>query len=161
MEINGKHVAGGGTTALGIIGTSLGGLALGGNGILGNILGGNTAAANCYVNRYELEMSEKLGQKDAEIAYLQGQNETDKKIVETYKDLNGQIAVLREKVCENEKCAAVFQTAQTAAVSAMGATLANVQQILGSITRCVVPNSSICPGWGDVNITPAAAATTA
>ena len=159
MEINGKNVAGGGTTALGIIGTSLGGLALGGNGILGNLLGGNPAAANCYVNRYELEMSEKLAQKDSEIAYLQGQNETDKKIVETYKDLNGQIAVLRDKVCENEKCALVYQATQTATVSAMSATLANVQALLGSITKCVVPNTSVCPGWGNVTITPAATTT--
>ena len=159
MEINGKNVAGGGTTALGIIGTSLGGLALGGNGILGNLLGGNPAAANCYINRYELDMSEKLAQKDSEIAYLQGQNETDKKIVETYKDLNGQIAVLRDKVCENEKCALVYQATQTATVSAMSATLANVQALLGSITKCVVPNSSICPGWGNVTITPAATTT--
>ena len=159
MEINGKTVAGGGTTALGIIGTSLGGLALGGNGILGNLLGGNPAAANCYVNRYELDMSEKLAQKDSEIAYLQGQNETDKKIVETYKDLNGQIASLRDKVCENEKAALVFQAAQTATVSAMSATIANVQALLGSITKCVVPNTSICPGWGNVTITPAATTT--
>lgn len=159
MEINGKNVAGGGTTALGIIGTSLGGLALGGNGILGNLLGGNPAAANCYVNRYELDMSEKLAQKDSEIAYLQGQNETDKKIVETYKDLNGQIAVLRDKVCENEKAALVFQAAQTATVSAMSATIANVQALLGSITKCVVPNTSVCPGWGNVTITPAATTT--
>ena len=159
MEINGKNVAGGGTTALGIIGTSLGGLALGGNGILGNLLGGNPAAANCFVNRYELEMSEKLAQKDSEIAYLQGQNETDKKIVETYKDLNGQIAVLRDKVCENEKCALVYQATQTATVSAMSATLANVQALLGSITKCVVPNTSVCPGWGNVTITPAATTT--
>ena len=159
MEINGKNVAGGGTTALGIIGTSLGGLALGGNGILGNLLGGNPAAANCYVNRYELEMSEKLAQKDSEIAYLQGQNETDKKIVETYKDLNGQIASLRDKVCENEKCALVYQATQTATVSAMSATLANVQALLGSITKCVVPNTSVCPGWGNVTITPAATTT--
>ena len=159
MEINGKNVAGGGTTALGIIGTSLGGLALGGNGILGNLLGGTPAAANCFVNRYELEMSEKLAQKDSEIAYLQGQNETDKKIVETYKDLNGQIAVLRDKVCENEKCALVYQATQTATVSAMSATLANVQALLGSITKCVVPNTSVCPGWGNVTITPAATTT--
>lgn len=144
MEINGKNVAGAGTTALGIIGTSLGGLALGGNGLLGNVFGGN---ANGYVNRYELEMSEKLAQKDAEIAYLQGQTETDKKIVETYKDLNGQIAALREKVCEHEKCAAVMAT-----------TLAGVQTTLGGIVKCVVPNANVCPGWGDVTITPATTA---
>jgi hypothetical protein len=34
-----------------------------------------------------------------------------------------------------------------------------VQQLFG-ITKLVIPNTSVCPGWGNVNITPAAAANT-
>jgi hypothetical protein len=37
------------------------------------------------------------------------------------------------------------------------------QQIaaLNGLTKLVVPNTSVCPGWGNVTITPAAAPTTA
>jgi hypothetical protein len=31
---------------------------------------------------------------------------------------------------------------------------------LYSLTKLVVPNTSVCPGWGTVTITPAAAPTT-
>jgi hypothetical protein len=31
---------------------------------------------------------------------------------------------------------------------------------LQSLTKLVVPNTSVCPGWGNVTITPAAAAAT-
>lgn len=51
MIIEGHNVAGNGTTALGIIGTTLGGAALAANnGVLGNILGARqtTPAASCY-----------------------------------------------------------------------------------------------------------------
>ena len=34
-----------------------------------------------------------------------------------------------------------------------------IDQLFG-LTRLVVPNGSVCPGWGNVTITPAAAATT-
>ena len=31
---------------------------------------------------------------------------------------------------------------------------------LMSLTKMVVPNASVCPGWGNVTITPAASTTT-
>jgi FKBP-type peptidyl-prolyl cis-trans isomerase 2 len=34
-----------------------------------------------------------------------------------------------------------------------------IAQLFG-LTRLVIPNSSSCPGWGDVTVTPATAATT-
>lgn len=78
-----KHdVAGKGTTALGIIGTSLGGLALAGmaggggcndgcgGGLLGGLFGGNGCGNDgcCKVNRFELRQSEAIGSLEATIA---------------------------------------------------------------------------------------------
>jgi hypothetical protein len=39
----------------------------------------------------------------------------------------------------------------------MSAGLAALQTTVANITKTVIPNSSVCPGWGDVTITPAAA----
>ena len=36
---------------------------------------------------------------------------------------------------------------------------ARIAQLMG-LTKLVVPNASICPGWGNVTVTPAAAPTT-
>ena len=52
---------------------------------------------------------------------------------------------------------ATLNAAQTATI---GRIRQSVDQLFG-LTRLVVPNGSVCPGWGNVTITPAAAATTA
>ena len=38
--------------------------------------------------------------------------------------------------------------------------LSNRVSTLEGLTKLVVPNASVCPGWGNVTITPAAAPTT-
>lgn len=36
--------------------------------------------------------------------------------------------------------------------------IATIGRMLDSVTKVVVPNTSVCPGWGDVTVTPAASA---
>jgi hypothetical protein len=36
---------------------------------------------------------------------------------------------------------------------------AQIAQLYG-LTKLVIPNGSVCPGWGNVTVTPAAATTT-
>lgn len=160
--------AGKGTTALGVIGTTLGGIALaanGGLGILGNGLGlgynmgyggYNMCGDNTPVNRYELNMTQVIGDKNAEIAYLKAQDEVDKKLVNVYQNLDGRINNINSELRD----IAVYQATNTATISCLGQQVNGIQAVLGSITKTVVPNTSVCPGWGDVTITPATATTT-
>lgn len=156
-------VAGRGTTALGIIGTALGGLAtLGGvNGLTGAMPYNGCNPCGCsesqVVNRYEMGLQRDLSNKDAEIAYLKAQDEVDKKLVSVYTNLDGRINAINNKLCD----VAVYQATNTATVSCLSSQVNGLQAVLNNITKTVVPNSSICPGWGDVTITPAAAPTTA
>lgn len=72
----------------------------------GNILGRNgwgwnaegVCSDNMPVSRYELNMVEQLNAKDSEIALLKADKYTDQKIVEAYKDLQGQIKELAVEV---------------------------------------------------------------
>ena len=50
-------------------------------------------------------------------------------------------------------------TLNAAQTSTIGCMKQQIDQLFG-LTRLVVPNGSVCPGWGNVTITPAAAATT-
>ena len=84
-----EYTAGRGTTALGIVGTVLGGTALaGGNGLLGNLLGGGNAMCvdsnNMPVNRYDMGLIRDNMAKDSEIALLKANTFTDQK----FADLN-------------------------------------------------------------------------
>lgn len=160
-EFASKGVAGSGL-GLGIAGTALGVLNGGLGGILGGI-GGGGCSENQMVNRYELSMSRDLANKDMEIAYWRGQDETNKKISETYANLEGQInALAREVRCnKDEQCGintqqAVFNGTTTATI---GCIQSQVAQLL-ALGKFVIPNSSVCPGWGSVDIAPAAAPTT-
>ena len=167
MEYASKGVAGTGL-GLGIAGTALG-LLNGGGNLLGAAMtpgfGGNTWGApwgNCCsestpANRYELDMSRELANKDMEIAYWRGQDETNRKISATYANLEGQINDLAREVRRNkdEQNAvntqqAVYNGTNTAVVGCIQGQVAQ----LFALTKLVVPNPSVCPGWGEVTITP-------
>lgn len=148
-EFASKGVAGSGL-GLGIAGTALGIL----NGGLGNIFGGAMncgCSENSFVNRYELEMENKIVSKDSEIALLKSNIYTDQKIAEVYERLNTKIGVVEAGI----NAQAVYNAANTATI---GCIQGQVAQLFG-LTKLVVPNTSVCPGWGNVTITPAATTT--
>lgn len=142
-EFASKGVAGSGL-GLGIAGTALGVL----NGGLGNLFGGlgNCGCSeNNLINRYELGLENKIVNKDTEIALLKSNIYTDQKIADVYERLNTKIGVVEAGI----NAQAVYNAANTATI---GCIQGQVAQLFG-LTKLVVPNTSVCPGWGDVNIT--------
>lgn len=128
----------------GIIGTALGVL----NGGLGNILGGCgtnnatlMAAASCsenqFVNRYELEMENKLVSKDSEIALLKSNIYTDQKITDVFERLSTRIRGVEDQVSAQ----AVYNATNTATLSCLQGQVAQLQ----ALTKLVVPADNICP----------------
>lgn len=145
-----KGVAGTGL-GLGIAGTALG--LLGGNGLNG-ILGVNN---NCgcsedhYVNRYELGLQQELAAKDSKISLLESNIYVDSKIADVYERLNTKIGAVEAQINQQ----AVFNATSTATINCISGQVAQLM----SLTKLIVPNGSICPGWGNVNVTPATTTT--
>lgn len=152
-EFASKGVAGAGL-GLGIAGTALG-ILNGGAGLLSG-WGGGCCSENMAVNRYELNLTQEIAAKDAKIGLLEADKYTDQKIVEAYKDLQGQINAIQAAQNEVNMNQAVYNGTNTATLTCMQNQIAQLQ----SLTKLVVPNTSVCPGWGNVTITPAAATTT-
>lgn len=154
-EFASKGVAGA-ALGTGIAGTALGIL----NGGLGNILGGNMwnngCSANCYVNRYELDLENKIVSKDSEIALLKSNIYTDQKLADLYSNLQGQLNTIKENQNAVNMQQAVYNGTNTATISCIQNEIAQLQ----GLTKLVVPNTSVCPGWGNVTITPATSTTT-
>lgn len=154
-----EYTAGRGTTALGIVGTVLGGTALAGNGLLGNLLGGANNAPVCMdsnnmpVNRYELAQEQKIADLQSQVALRDANIYGDQKLLEVYKYFDGELKDVRNELC-NQK---VYNATNNAAIGCIQGQVAQ----LYSLTKLVVPNASVCPGWGNVTITPATAPTTA
>lgn len=180
MEYASK-ATGGTALGLGIAGTA-GWLLNGGFGNLFGCMGNNAASAampavaglaagmaaqkcgdDSNVNRYELTQVQTIANKDMEIAYWRGQDETNRKITDAYAKLESRINGLACEVRANKEeqnginlQQAVYNGTNTATV---GCIQNQVNQLLG-LTKLVVPNGSVCPGWGNVTVTPAAAAAT-
>ena len=148
-----RGVAGSGL-GLGIAGTALGLL----NGGLGNLLGGvggcNTGCCNenMHVNRYELAQESKIADLQSQIALRDANTYNDQKLLEVYKYFDNKLEVVNSKLCDQ----AVWTATQTATIGCM----ANQIAALNSLTKLVVPNTSVCPGWGNVTVTPATTTTT-
>lgn len=127
------------------------------NGGLGNILGGGAVAAeNMPISRYEADMMDKLSSKDSEISLLKSERYTDERLVAVYKDLQGQINAFKAE----QNAVNMQQVAYNATNSATIACVQNQVNQLLSLTKLVVPNTSVCPGWGEVKVTPATTTTT-
>lgn len=148
-EFASKGVAGAG------LGTGIAGLTLGVlNGGLGNLFGGlgNCAAVGCsenmVVNRYELGQESRIAKLESDIALRDANIYNDQKMLEMYKYFDGEVKRIDKTLCEQ----AVYNATQTGAIGCIQGQIAQLQ----SLTKLVVPNSSVCPGWGNVTITPSA-----
>lgn len=147
----------------GIIGTAGVGL-----GLLSNLLGGGMMGcpnnAEPLVTRHELNMSQEIAAKDGKIALLEADAYTNQKISETTAYLMGEIKDLSCEVRRNRDEQTAINTQQAVYNGTMTATVSCIQgQVadLLSITKRVVGNGNVCPGWGNVTITPATTTTTA
>jgi hypothetical protein len=144
-EFASKGVAGTGL-GLGIAGTALGIMNGGGGGILGNLFGN---CGNSGYNRYDAEKDGTISELRSLLALRDANTYNDQKLLEVYKYFDGKIEGVNRRLCEQE----VWNATQTGTISCMA------QQInaLNGLTKLIVPNSSVCPGWGNVTVTPAAA----
>jgi hypothetical protein len=138
-----KGVAGAGL-GLGIAGTALGLMAggLNGNGLLG--MGGNNTH---YVNRYEAEQSARIAELETEVKLRDANTYTDGKILDLYRYVDNKFAGVEAQICQQN----VYNATNTAAIGCINGQIAQLM----SLTKLVIPNGSVCPGWGNVTVAPA------
>ena len=183
MEMENKYaskgVAGAGL-GLGIAGTALGALnsgLLNGTGLFntgwnnpncGYRGGGSDAVAlglmaglmnnhpNCsegvYVNRYEAGQSARIAELETEVKLRDSNIYTDQKILELYKYVDNKFDRVEHELADQR----VYNATNTATINCLAGQIAQLQ----ALTKLVIPNTSVCPGWGNVTITPAAAPAT-
>lgn len=134
-------------------------LGLNANNVLGGLGNNNRCCGSddMPVSRYEARMQQELAAKDGKIALLESNIYTDQKIADVYERLNRKIDGNKEAQDAVNLQQAVYNGTNTAAI---GCIQGQIAQLMG-LTKLIVPNSSICPGWGNVTITPSTAPATA
>lgn len=140
-----KGVAGTGL-GLGIAGTALGVMAGGLNGT--GLFNGNARNCGCsedhFVNRYEATQSARIAELETEVKLRDSNIYTDSKILELYKYVDGRFNNVESQICQQN----VYNATNTATINCISGQIAQLM----SLTKLVVPNGSICPGWGDVTV---------
>ena len=150
---NGKGNLG---VTLGAIGTGLN-LLNNGLGTLGGIgIGGNANyEGGRYITKDELDYVQTIAAKDSEIALLKSEQNTETKIADVYERLITRINADQRAQSDVNTQQAVLNGVNTATMNCMQN---NIAQLM-SLTALRIPNTSVCPGWGEVTVTPAGGTT--
>jgi hypothetical protein len=145
-----EFVAGRGTTALSIIGTVLGSLGVAGNGGVGGLFNAGSAVCheNMPINRYEAEQSAKIAELETEVKLRDANTFTMGEMGKLRDYVDGKFAAVHAELCEQK----VYNATNIATVNCLAG---QVSQLM-ALTKLVIPNGSICPGWGNVTVAPAA-----
>lgn len=150
MEYASKGVGNAGLTT-GIIGTALG--ALNGVGGIGGIFGNQPKhESDEFVTRYDVNMIREIMEKDRQIALLEADKYTDQKFADFNDRINTRFSAVEGQLAQQ----AVWNATQTGLIGCIQGQVAQLQ----SMTKVVIPNGSVMPGWGNVTITPATSTTT-
>ena len=150
-EFASKGVAG---TALGLGAGALGVELL--RGGLGGLLGGynNIPSESMPVTRYEAGKDSRIAELETEVKLRDANIYTDQKLNDFRNYVDRKFDHVEHELCDQR----AFNAGIMGKVGCIGD---QVAELMG-LTKRVVPNGSICPGWGDVtvSITPATDSTT-
>lgn len=146
-EFASHGVANAGLTT-GIIGTALGVL----NGGLGLINGRNyndfnygNNYCNHFVTKDELNYVQEIGRKDAEIALLKSEQNTEVKIADVYERLITRINADARNQADWNTEQMVNNARMSSAIAANRESISDLERVCGTITKTVVPITSVCP----------------
>lgn len=117
------------------------------NGILGN---GNCSAENMPINRYEAGMQQRIAALETEVKLRDANTYTLGEVGKLRDYLERRLDHVEHELCDQK----TYNAVNTAAISCIQG---QVAQLMG-LTKLVIPNGSICPGWGNVTVAPATAA---
>lgn len=145
MEYASKAVGNAGLTT-GIIGTALG--ALNGAGGLELFNFGPKRPrdeGDIPVTRHDMGLYRELSEKDFKIASLESNKYTDQRISELTTQMNMRFDGVQQQL----NAQAVWNATQQGLLGCLQGQVAQLQ----SMTQLVIPNKSVMPGWGPVEIT--------
>ena len=122
----------------------------GGNGLFGGVFNGG---GNC---------NSAISALESALAYEKAGRYTDQTGTEVYKqfakernEIQTQISAIFAAIAQMDKHSAVAEAVNAERLNCLKGRVDNIYDVF----KLVMPNSSVCPGWGNVTITPAAATT--
>ena len=106
-------------------------------------------------NNMQCNDTRTISALESEIAMLKAEKYTDSVGTGVYAELNKKYIELAQFIADLDKRNAVFEAVNAERIGCLSGRVAAIE----ALTKLVVPNSSVCPGWGNVTITPATTTT--
>lgn len=115
-----------------------------------NLVGrsGGTCNEDHTVNRYEAQKDARIAELETEVKLRDANTYTDQKMLDMYKYFDGELKAVRQNLCDQ----AVWNATQTSTIGCMSQQIAALQALLGNLTKTIIPNDSVCPGWGTATV---------
>lgn len=153
MEVERYASRGVANTALGL---GIGAVAL--EAIGGNLIGGLFGKNESTYSKYDAEKDAKIARLETEVMLRDANTFTMGEMGKLRDYVDGELKDIRGELCAQK----VFNEKTMSGLGCLTGQVNGLQALLNSITKTVVPNGAICPGWGDVtvSITPATTPTT-
>ena len=121
----------------------------GGNGLFGGLFNGG---CGCNNNSVVSALESALAQEKAERYTDQTGTEVYKQFAKERNEIQAQISAIFAAIAQMDKQNAVAEALNSERITCLKGRVDNIYDVF----KLVVPNSSVCPGWGNVTITPAA-----
>ena len=124
----------------------------GGNGLFGGLFNGGGCGCNSNVVS---ALESALAQEKAERYTDQTGTEVYKQFAKERNEIQSQISAIFAALAQMDKHSAVVEAVNAERINCLTGRVNNIYDVF----KLVIPNSSVCPGWGNITITPAAATT--
>lgn len=134
-----------GGTALGLSVGALG-LELLRGGLGGLFNGGSACHEDHYVNRYEASQSARIAQLETEVKLRDANTFTMSEMGRLRDYIDNRFSTVEKELSDQK----VYNATNIATVNCISNQIAQLM----SLTKLVIPNTSICPGWGNATVTP-------
>jgi hypothetical protein len=124
------------------------------SGVLPNLFGGGNCGCseNMVVNRYEAGQNARIAELETEVKLRDANFYTLSEMGKLRDYVDGKFAVMEHELCDQK----VYNATLNSTVGCISGQVA----ALMSLTKMVIPNGSVCPGWGNVTVAPATTTTT-
>lgn len=154
MEVERYASRGVANTALGLGIGAVAVEALGSGKLLGGLFGNSE---NAY-SKYDAEKDARIARLETEVMLRDANTFAMNEMGKLRDYVDGELKDIRGELCAQK----VFNEKTMSGLVCLTGQVNGMQTLLNSITHTVVPNSAICPGWGDVtvSITPTTTPTT-
>ena len=124
-----------------------------GQGLFGGLF--NSGNCGCNNNSVVSALESALAQERAERYTDQTGTEVYKQFAKERNEIQTQISAIFAALAQMDKNNAVAEAINSERITCLKGRVDNIYDVF----KLVMPNSSVCPGWGNVTITPAAATT--